>query len=135
MKKMLLILALALGPGLAMAATPTNVSTVKILRSGVSPTASAIDYSNGNSVSVTAGEFLVIESSSVYLTVTATDQRTSREGYTNNATCFVPVNTRRLMGPFVKNRWADSSGLIEFTYSATTTGTGATIWALRLPFG
>jgi len=115
-------------------AANTYVATQKILRSGVSPTANAIDYTNGNSISITAGELIVINSSAMDVTMTAVDYRVSLEGYSTNATCFAPAGQVKVCGPYIASRWS-SNGVASFTWTASGSTTGRTFWALRLPYG
>lgn len=117
------------------ASTKMGAPSIKIVRSGVTLTAQAIDYTNGNYVTLAGGEFLVLTSSALDVTMTATDQRTSLEGYTTNATAFCPAGGTRYVGPFVKSRWGDTNGRLQLTWTTSQAGVGVTCAVFRLPFG
>ena len=131
-----LALVLALLPSLCSAAsTKAGSPSFKITRSVVTLTAQAIDYSNGNYVTLSAGEFLVVTSANLDVTMTAKDQLTSLEGYTTDASCYVAAGTTKYFGPFAKNRWADTSGRLQLTWTTSAAGVGITIAPFRLPVG
>jgi len=140
-KRTLLTLGLAASLALAMtpqlAATPTNLTSQKILRSGVTPTQYTLITANAGaySVSLTAGDLLRVKNNDAgqAVTLTFTDQRVNKEGYSTNATLVLAASAIGYAGPFMKNRWADGSGLLQITFAGTTQS--ATAEAVRLPFG
>jgi len=116
-------------------AAATAVGVTKVVRSGVTLTAQAIDYAGGNYVPLTGGEFIVVITSAMDLTMTVTDQQTNLNGYTNDAVCFTPAGKTKIFGPWNPNRWGDGNKRCQFTWTASGSTTGATVMGGKLPYG
>lgn len=113
-----------------MPATALTVDTA--LRSGVAPTSQTSDETNGNKVAITGYELIRFNNTggSTY-TATFVNEKLSDYGYDNNETCAVPAGAIRYAGPFKYDRWADSSGFLNITWSAGTS-TNVTVEVIKL---
>jgi len=115
----------------------TALSEYKISRSGQTVTAQAVDWSNGNALTLNTGAFLRFENldGTNAMTVTIAVQKTSNDGYTNNAVIPFATSAVKYLGPFSTRWWADSAGKLQLSYSAGTQPISPTVEVMRLPFG
>jgi len=109
----------------------------KILRSGVIPTPVAVNWSAGNSLTLTAGNLmrLLNNDATKAITFTFVDQKVSNWGYTTDATCVLAASAVKYVGPFTKSRWGDANSLLQITYGAAVQPISPTVEVMRLPFG
>lgn len=129
----LVALTLLLAPKEARAAS-TEVTVHKLTRTGVTYTASTVDVSNGNKFKLLTDGVLLqfTNSGATNTTVTATDQFTNPQGYTYDAVFYVASGKTITVGPWLRSRWASSTGYLEVDYAGDT---NCTVRALRLPIG
>lgn len=62
--------------------------------------------------------------------VTVDSQMPCSQGYDHNAVVAVPASGEKMIGPFRKDRFNDSDGKVQITYSAVTS---VTIAAIEVP--
>lgn len=132
---LLLLLGLVLFlPASARAAAATEITVYKLTRTGVTITPSTVDSTNGNKFSLaTDGVYLRFANpGATNTTITATDRFTNPQGYTYDATIYVPAGVTVDVGPWLRSRWADSTGYLTVSYAGNTT---TTVAARRLPIG
>lgn len=139
MKKNSLLATLALGLALAvpawLEAATTLPSPTKLLRSGVSPTATTVGaVTDFKTLLLTDGVLIQLTNPGVSaFTFTATDQLISPiTGVATNATVVVVSGTTAVLGPWKKSRWADGQGYLNWSASGMST---TTVTQYRLPIG
>jgi hypothetical protein len=68
----------------------------------------------------TGTAFLLVDTSATTCTVTVASQSTCDQGSTHNIALSMGANETRLIGPFAPNRFEDSDGNVQITYSTVT---------------
>jgi len=113
-------------------AVATTIAVSKMGRSGTTQTASTMDFSNGNRVSLTSdGIFLLfVNPGATSTTITASDYGINPMGLTLNATIAVHGGATVVSGPWKTSRWRDGSNYLQLMPTGLTT---TTMRALRLP--
>lgn len=102
-----------------MAATALTVDQAK--RSGTVPTSQTSDETNGNKIAITGDEVLRIKNNGASSrTVTFANVKLSNYGYDNDETVTIAAGATKYAGPFKLDRWADSNGYLNLSYSAGT---------------
>ncbi len=61
------------------------------------------------------------------ITVTANSQVACNQGFDHDQTVSVPAGSELWIGTFAPDRWNDSSGKVQVTYSAVTSVTVAAV--------
>jgi hypothetical protein len=95
--------------------------------SGIGPTYAAA--SGGGDQFPNDGRTLlhVKNGSGAPITVTVASQRSCDQGSTHNTTVSVPASGERMIGPFPTDRYSDSNGFVQLTYSGVTSLTVAAL--------
>lgn len=86
---------------------------------GVAPTYAAAT-SGGDQFSNDGKTFLHVKASAAPVTVTIASQVTCNQGSTHNKTVVVSSTGEQMIGPFDVNRYNDTSGRVQATYSQVT---------------
>lgn len=102
-----------------MPATALAVDVAK--RSGTAPTSQTSDETNGNKVAISGYELIRLKNNgaSTY-TATFANVLLSNYGYDNDESVSLAAGATKYVGPFRYDRWADSSGNLNITWSAGT---------------
>lgn len=101
--------------------TPQKVNTA-----GLSLVAVAAG-SGGDQIPAGPGRILeVINGSGASINVILNSIKSCDQGFDHDVTVAVPAGTTRFLGPF-SDRYVDSTGMVNITYSAVTTVTVASL--------
>lgn len=102
------------------------LSTQSLTMNGVAASYSAVAASD--TFSNTGEEVIHIKNGSASsTTVTITSAQQCNQGFSHNLTVTVTAGADKFIGPFPTNRFNDSSGLVTFACSPTTSITAAVI--------
>lgn len=111
-----------------MAASELTVG--QIARAGIEPTLVAANV-DGNFFDNDGMTFLFVDNADVSpVNVTVDSSSNCDQGFDHNVVVTVPASEQRLIGPFPKGRFNDSSDQAQITYASVTS---LTIEPIRLP--
>lgn len=102
----------------------TLLTATKLTREGVLVTAQSSDETNGNSLLLTGFETIEINNTdSGSHSVTFVAQSADSRGNKVNLTKAVANAVTHVFGPFPISDWADANGLLQMTWSSTSSTT------------
>lgn len=107
-----------------------NLALQKVTPTGVAVVLQAA-AAGGDTFPWTRGAYLEVNNASgAAITVTIDSRKLCDQGFDHNFAISVPAGQSRRIGPFDGDRFADSQGLVNVSYSAVTS---LTVGAVEVP--
>jgi len=111
-----------------MAATSLTIQEISL--TGITPTYTAAN-ADGNYFSGSGKEFLIVKNGGASaITVTVTSQQECNQGELHHVTVSVDASGEKWIGPFDKDRFNDTDGYVQVSYSDVS---NVTVAVVRLP--